>query len=125
VLTTSQKGAIAEARITAAAIEAGIVVWRPVVEGCRYDLILDTGDRLLRTQCEWANRKGDVVLVAIRTCRHTPRGYVRGTYSAREIDGVAAWCRHTNECYSFRSSKSTVRGTSACGWRPRETTRNS
>jgi hypothetical protein len=99
MLTTSQKGAIAEARITAAAIEAGMVVWRPVVEGCRYDLIVDTGARLLRTQCKWANRKGDVVVVRGRTCRRTPRGYVWTTYSEVEVDGIAAWCPETADGY--------------------------
>ena len=44
-------------------------------------------------------RRRDVVVISIRTCRHTPRGYVRTTYSAQEIDGVAAWCADTNECY--------------------------
>jgi hypothetical protein len=99
VLTTNQKGAIAEAQITAAAVELGIGVWRPVVEGCRYDLILDTGDQLLRTQCKWANREQDVVVVRGRTCRHTPRGYVWTTYTGSEIDGIAAWCPDTAECY--------------------------
>ena len=99
VLTTNQKGAIAEARIIAAAVELGIDVYRPVVEGCRYDVILDTGPRLLRTQCKWANREGDVVVVRGRTCRHTPRGYLWTTYSAAEIDGIAAWCEGTGQCY--------------------------
>jgi hypothetical protein len=99
VLTTNQKGAIAETRITAAAVELGIEVYRPVVEGARYDLILDTGERLLRTQCKWANRKGDVVVVRGRTCRHTPKGYVWTTYTASEIDGIAAWCPETAESY--------------------------
>jgi hypothetical protein len=99
VLTTNQKGAIAEAQVIAAAVELGMGVWRPVVEGCRYDLILEAGDRLLRTQCKWANRKNDVVVVRGRTCRHTPRGYVWSTYSAAEIDGIAAWCPDTAECY--------------------------
>ena len=62
-------------------------------------MILDTGGRLLRTQCKWANRRGDVVIVGTRTCRHTPSGYVRSTYTAEEIDGVAAWCESTAECY--------------------------
>ena len=99
MLTSNQKGAIAEAHITAEAIKLGMVVWKPVVEGCRYDMILDTGTRLLRTQCKWANREGDVVVVRGRTCRHTPRGYVSTTYSASEVDGIAAWCADTQECY--------------------------
>jgi hypothetical protein len=99
MLTTNQKGAIAEAKITAAAVEIGIGVWRPVVEGGRYDLILDAGGRLIRTQCKWATRKGDVVVVRGRTCRHTPRGYVWATYSAAEVDGIAAWCPETADCY--------------------------
>jgi PD-(D/E)XK nuclease superfamily protein len=99
VLTTNQKGAIAEAHITAEAIKFGMVVWRPMVEGCRYDLILEAGNRLLRTQCKWANREGDVVVVRGRTWRHSPRGYIWTTYSAAEIDGIAAWCPDTAECY--------------------------
>jgi hypothetical protein len=99
VLTTNQKGAIAEAMVTAAAVELGMGVFRPVVEGCRYDLILEIGDRLLRTQCKWANRENDVVVVRGRTCRHTPRGYLWTTYSAAEVDGLAAWCPDTAECY--------------------------
>src|SRR5918998_1096015 len=99
MLSTNDKGAIAEAHIIAAAVELGMGVWRPVVEGQRYDLILEVGDRLLRTQCKWANREGDVVVVRARTSRHTPRGYVYTTYTSREIDGVAAWCPDTAECY--------------------------
>jgi hypothetical protein len=99
VLSTNQKGAIAEAQVTAAAISLGIPVLKPVVDGLRYDLVFDLGTRLVRTQCKWANRKNDVVVVRARTCRHTPRGYVWTTYSAAEIDGIAAWCPDTAECY--------------------------
>jgi hypothetical protein len=98
-LTTNQKGAIAEARVIAEAVRLGMDVYRPVVEGCRYDLILDTGHSLVRTQCKWACREGDVVLVRGRTSRHTPRGYVRTKYTRDEIDGIAAWCSGTDECY--------------------------
>jgi hypothetical protein len=98
-LTTNQKGAIAEAAVINEAVRHGFVPFRPVVEGCRYDLVLDTGSRLLRTQVKWARRKGDVVVVAIRTSRHTPAGYVRSTYSSTEIDGVAAWCEELRRCF--------------------------
>jgi PD-(D/E)XK endonuclease len=83
----------------AAAIELGIPVLKPVQEGLRYDLVFELGTRLVRTQCKWANRVDDVVIVRGRTCRHTPRGYVRTSYSAAEIDGIAAWCPDTGECY--------------------------
>ena len=99
MLSTNQKGAIAESRIAAEAIRLGMDVYRPVVEGGRYDLILGVGDRLLRTQCKWARRSRDVIVMNIRTSRHTPRGYVTTTYTAQEIDGIAAWCDETGECY--------------------------
>ncbi len=98
-LTPSQKGAIAEAHITAAAIELGIGVLRPLAEGGRYDLVFDIGKRLLRVQCKWARREGDVVVVGTRTSRLTTGGAVRTTYTAAEVDGVAAYCRDLDRVY--------------------------
>jgi hypothetical protein len=60
---SSHKGAIAEAVITAEAVKLGFVVLRPVVEGRRYDLVIDTGARLLRIQCKAAIKKGAVIVV--------------------------------------------------------------
>jgi PD-(D/E)XK endonuclease len=93
------KGAIAEAAIAAAAIELGIFVLRPLVEGRRYDLIFDTGDRLLRVQCKWAAQKGAVIVVHTRTSRLTPHGYVRSTYSAAEVDAIAVYCQELKRCF--------------------------
>ena len=69
-LTTNQKGAIAEAAITKAAFELGIEVYRPAIEGGRYDMIfaLENG-RLLRVQCKWAARHKDVLLIRCYSCR--------------------------------------------------------
>jgi hypothetical protein len=39
------------------------------------------------------------VIVRTRTSRLTPRGYVRTTYAAGEIDGVAAYCASLESCY--------------------------
>jgi hypothetical protein len=46
-----------------------------------------------------AIRMGAVVLVNLESCRHTPAGYVRTTYSAEEIDGVAVYCQELKRCY--------------------------
>ncbi len=98
-MTPSQKGAIAEAKITAVAIEMGIVVARPLSEGARYDLIFDTGERLLRVQCKWARRVGDILYVRTYTCRHSPRGAIYRTYATSEIDAVAVYSPDTESCY--------------------------
>ena len=93
------KGAIAEAAITMAAVELGFVVLRPLVEGRRYDLIIDTGPQLLRVQCKWAPRKGNVLVVHTSTRRYTPHGYVSTTYGPNEIDGFGVYCHELNRCY--------------------------
>ena len=41
----------------------------------------------------------DVVIIPARTCRSTPRGYVRSTYTAAEVDALAAYCPETDSCY--------------------------
>ncbi len=96
---TTLKGAIAEAAITAAAVELGVVVLRPVIEGRRYDLVFDVDHRLYRVQCKWAPRRGAIIDVHLATCRHTPRGYVYSTYSAEEVDAVAVYCQELKCCY--------------------------
>ena len=63
MLSTDQKGAVAEIAIALAATKLGIDVYRPLHEGGRYDLILDVGGSLNRVQCKWAPRHGDVVIV--------------------------------------------------------------
>jgi hypothetical protein len=50
MLTTDQKGAIAELAIAKAATELGIDVYRPFADGGRYDVIFDLLDRLVRVQ---------------------------------------------------------------------------
>ena len=99
-LTASQKGGVAELQIAAEAATLGIDVYRPMTDGARCDLVFDTGPRLLRVQCKWATRKGDLVVIRLRTSRHTPsRGYVSTTYTATEIDGIGAYCRDLDRCF--------------------------
>ena len=98
-LTTTEKGGIAEVAIANAAVQLGVVVSRPIVEGRRYDLIFDVRGELLRIQCKWARRQGDVIHIDTRTSRLSNRGHVRGTYSASEIDAVVGWCAENDQCY--------------------------
>jgi hypothetical protein len=98
-LTPSQKGAAAEAAVAAAAIQLGLTVLRPLCEGRRYDLVIDLEPELLRVQCKLARRVSGVLLVSLQTNRYTPGGYVSTSYTAAEIDAVAAYSPEMNCCF--------------------------
>jgi hypothetical protein len=98
VLTTDQKGAIAEAAIVLAALELGIGVSRPLVER-PYDFIFEVGTRLVRVQCKWAIKRGDVIVVRCYRSRRSAEGLRRSFYSADEVDAFAAYCPDSKRCY--------------------------
>lgn len=100
-LTTDQKGAIAEACISATAVKLGLGVFRPVSDGERYDLILDLRPKLVRVQCKWASRHGDVVIVRCYSCRRARDGLLKRSYSSDEIDAIAAYCMELDRCFYF------------------------
>jgi hypothetical protein len=98
MLTTDQKGAVAELAIAHAAAELGVGVWRSyTVE--RYDLIFDLRPGLIRVQCKWATRRRDVIAVPCYASRRNRDGLVRTFYSADEIDAFAAYCHDLDRCY--------------------------
>jgi prevent-host-death family protein len=101
VLSSNQKGAIAEAEIAAAAIRMGVPVLKPIAEHGRYDLVFEIGVRLLRVQCKWAalGADGSILKIRVGGSRCTPRGYVLSSYTAREIDLLAAYCAELDRCY--------------------------
>jgi hypothetical protein len=98
-LTPSQKVAIAEAELTAAAIKLGLSVLRPATEGSRYDLMIDLLPEVIRVQCKWARRLDGVLSIRLATSRCTPNGYVRSTYTAREVDAIGAYSPELERCF--------------------------
>jgi prevent-host-death family protein len=99
-LTPNQKGAIAEAVISAEATKHGIVVSRPNVDA-RYDLIFDTGSSLLRVQCKCGalDANAGVIKISLDSSWYSPNGYVRTTYAAGEVDLFAVYCGEQSRCY--------------------------
>jgi PD-(D/E)XK endonuclease len=96
----NHKGNVAELAIATEAAELGLSVLTPLTEHERYDLVLGLAGMLLRVQCKWARRKGDVVLIAARTSYHSPtQGYVRSSYDGSQIDALAAYCGDLQKCY--------------------------
>jgi hypothetical protein len=98
-LTTDQKGSIAEAAIVFEAAKLGVGIFKPLSDGERYDLILDVRSRLVRVQCKWAVRRGNVIVVTCCSRRRTANGFDTRTYTKEEVDAIAAYCREVNRCY--------------------------
>jgi PD-(D/E)XK nuclease superfamily protein len=98
MLTTDQKGAVAEAALIQAAIELGLGVSWPVVE-TRYDLVFDTGMHLLRVQCKWAACDGEVIAVRCYSARRDATGFVRRAYGRGEVDVFGVYCPDPRSCF--------------------------
>ena len=103
MLTTDQKGAIAESAVIHAAIKHGAGVYRPAMEGGRYDLILELGPRLFRVQCKYAPRHGNVVVVRCYSARRAREGLRKRVYRAAEVDLIAAYCPELDRCFLLSS----------------------
>jgi hypothetical protein len=99
MLTTDQKGAIAETEIAIAAVKLGIGVFKPVVEGERYDIVFDLRPQLVRVQCKWAPLYNDVIVVRCYSARRNRAGLMRRRYCVNEVDAFAAYCPETDQCY--------------------------
>ena len=98
MLTSDQKGAVAEVRIAAAALELGVGVWMPFGDE-RYDLIFDLRPELVRVQCKWASLYDGVIVARLYTARRNADGLLRRLYSADEVDAFALYCGALERCY--------------------------
>lgn len=98
-MTTSQKGAIAETGIIHQAVRLGLVVWRPVVEGTRYDLIFEVGARFLRIQCKSASKQDGALVIRCCSNRRTREGLRRRTYDAADVDAIVAYSSELGRSY--------------------------
>jgi hypothetical protein len=95
----NHKGNVAELTFAAEAARLGLRVYSPLTEHGRADLVLGMGGQLLRVQCKWANKKGEVVFISLQTSRRSRDGYIRTTYSADEIDAIGAYCQELDSCF--------------------------
>ncbi len=101
MLSSNEKGAVAELEVATAALKLGVAVYKPLSEHSRADLIFEIGDRLWRIQCKWGRVSEDRDVVMVRTggSRLSPHGYVRTTYTEQEVDLLAVFCAELDHCF--------------------------
>jgi prevent-host-death family protein len=106
VLSTNQKGALAEMKIATEACELGVAVLHPMQEHGRYDLAFEISRRVLRVQCKWGalDEVGSVVRVNLQTYSLTYGGQRHTSYSEDEIDLLAVYCGGLDRCYLLPSA---------------------
>ena len=96
----NHKGNVAELAVATEAARLGLSVFKPLTEHERCDLILGIGAKLLRVQCKWGQKQGEVITVRLRSSYHSPtRGYVTSVYDESEIDAVAVYCGALSRTY--------------------------
>ena len=95
----NRKGNVAELAVAMEAAKLGLSVLKPLTEHERYDLVLGIGGQLLRVQCKWGKRSGDVVAVSLTSSRRGPDGYIRRQYSADEVDAIGIYCEDLYQCF--------------------------
>jgi len=109
-----RKADIARIKVEMRALELGVVCSRPVIEGTRYDCILDTGDRLYRAQIKYADGKASktlgVVIVNLRKQIGKDRNH---PYLEHEVDVILVYvakidaiCWFDPEVFNGKSSLS-------------------
>lgn len=88
-MDTNDKGEFAMLKVKQLALERGILLSQPTMANCRYDLIVDCGERLVRAQVKYADGKVGAATGCVRVdFREVTRGNKRGKlcYNAQEVD---------------------------------------
>jgi hypothetical protein len=95
-LTRKQRGEMAEAAFLTVAAALGMCVSKPWGESSRYDLVVDTGQKLLRVQVKSAHRASEYGGYTFHA-----RGNSMQTYRPDEIDVLAAYVVPVGAWYLF------------------------
>ncbi len=95
--STSGKGNLSELKVMTAYVQAGFVVSVPFGGGAPYDLVVDTGVRLLKVQVKTGRLRNGCIIFPMR--RFNGRGGSGHRYSRHEIDIFAIYCPDNDHIY--------------------------
>ncbi len=98
MLSTDQKGSIAEITIAATAIKLGIDVYKPVNDGTRCDLVFDLAGKLTRIQFKWAAWQGETLIIRCYRRRRT-RDWLLRRLCTQTRSMPFAVLLETDKCY--------------------------
>src|SRR5262249_21001545 len=97
-IKTNDKGNVSESKILSAFVDAGFLVSIPFGNGAPYDLIVETGDKILKVQVKTGRLRGGCVLFAAQRI-NGHHGTRRFKYEDGEFDLFAVYCPDNNQIY--------------------------
>lgn len=108
-MQTYERGNRSEGIILSAYINAGLIVSVPFGTGASYDLVVDTGARLLKIQVKTAWLDGGCL--RYHSQRRRGGGYeTRRLYRDGEADYFAVYCPQTDDLYAVPAEKHRTEG---------------
>lgn len=109
---TSGKGNLSELKVMMAYLEAGFTVSTPFGGGAPYDLIVDTGERLIKVQVKTGRLRNGCILFP--TVRYSGRSSKGLRYCSGEIDLFAIYCPETAQIYVWPFGELPTTGSLRC-----------
>lgn len=94
-MDTRHKGELAQLQVQVRVAEKGWFCSKPTMEGCRYDLIVDDGDKLHRVQVKYCDatqsRGSGCMAVGLRKRNGGKSSKESRLYTAKEVDAVVVY----------------------------------
>lgn len=107
----SSRGNLSESKVLTGYIKAGFIVSVPFGGGAPYDLIVDTGAKLLRVQVKTGRLRNGCVIFA----RQRFSGHQKGRrYDLKEFDVFAVYCPDNESIYAIDFDESLSEGRLRC-----------
>jgi len=105
-MDTNGKGEYAMLRVKQLALERNISLSAPTMANCRYDLVVDCGERLVRAQVKYADAKSVHSTGCVQLdLRKITRGNKLGKlfYTAKEVDVLIVYLPKIDKLLWFES----------------------
>ena len=105
-MDTNDKGEYALLKVKQLALERNISLSEPTMANCRYDLVVDCGERLVRAQVKYADARSVHSTGCIQLdLRKITRGNKRGKlfYTVKEVDVLIVYVPKIDKLLWFES----------------------
>jgi hypothetical protein len=100
-MTASEKGDVSESAIIYRILNKNYSTSLPFGNNLRYDLVMDTGNELLRVQCKTGRMENGCVKFDLSSTWFVDGKWKRFKYNKKEIDCFLVYCKENGIVYKI------------------------